>query len=171
MPAFDANRTYDPKRDVRDQSRLLELLESPGPNGVLWPLVDVRRSGKTWTLKALEYRLGKRAYYLDLRLHDEDFLHDGSLDCECLLLDEPGHCLKNVAGFVQRCTELSRHRHKILLTLTPLEWEQLREADECSARVSDKDLRFLPPLDDKEAKALAKRSPRARKLLPALPRD
>jgi hypothetical protein len=117
MPLLRAGRPYEPGLDVRDRDDLVALVQGALPHGVLWPLLAVRRAGKTWTLKALERRLGpSAACVLDLR-------HDGpKFDAEppgpCLLIDEPGARLgpASAVKFIRRCAVLRDQGIKVLVT-------------------------------------------------------
>ncbi|HZF51692.1 MAG TPA: metallophosphoesterase [Polyangiaceae bacterium] len=171
MGTFRVNRPYAPELDVRERDDLLERIESQPPNGVLWPLVAARRAGKTWTLRAIEHRFNglqpSSAQFVDLnRL--------GSLPSkvepgQCLLLDEPEVLLvRDARGFLDRCAELHAANVNVVVAMTPAEWEQLARAAEKGARVSARDLLFLPPLKPAEAKKLA-RTRQARALLRSLP--
>lgn len=171
MGTFRVTRPYSPELDVRDRDDLLQRIESQPPNGVVWPLVAARRAGKTWTLRAIEHRFNElqpgAARFLDLRRPDAALGRQPSGDC--LLLDEPGAELaRDARAFLDRCTELYTAGTQIVLAMTPAEWVLLREAGEKAARISAKDLLFLPPLGPHEARKLA-RTRQARTLLKSLP--
>jgi hypothetical protein len=157
MPQFDAGRAFQPGLNVRDFEYLVHLLEGRDslPNGVLWPLVAARRAGKTWALKALEDHLGRpRAQYLDLSTNAAKF--KATVSVSCLLLDEPGPMLQQDAGkLLTICTKLKDRRVKVLIAMSPREWEQLRDADHSGGRhINRDDLCYLKPLRQAEVEAL-----------------
>jgi 3',5'-cyclic AMP phosphodiesterase CpdA len=170
MGIFRVNRRYTPELDVRDRDDLLQRIESQPPNGVLWPLVAARRAGKTWTLAAIEHRFNElqpgSARFFDV--NRQGALPTKSEAAQCLLLDEPEAALvRDAKGFLDRCAELHAAGVNLVVAMTPAEWELLTKAEK-GARVSVKDLLFIPPLKPAEAKKLA-RTKQAAALLKRLP--
>jgi hypothetical protein len=159
MPQFEPGRRFQRDLNVRRFDYLLHLLEARDalPNGVLWPLVATRRAGKTWALKALEDHLGKaRARYLDPTV-DKKFPPRQSV--ACLLVDEPASVLQpDAAPFIAACARLKESGTKILVAMSPGEWEQLRLADPDGCRINRDDLRYLEPLRDAEMADMTRRA-------------
>jgi 3',5'-cyclic AMP phosphodiesterase CpdA len=175
MTIFNARSGYAPVRDVRDQSALVDLLGTLPQEGVIWPLVGPRRAGKTWTLKALEYRLCQlapgAARYVDLRKTGSDLTRVSP--APCLLLDEPeltgpADQLRDVRAFLQWCQERHAAGTVVLLAMTPAEWVVLRKAGEKGGLVCSRDLQFITPLADAEAERLGDRAPWGRALVAKL---
>jgi hypothetical protein len=162
MGVFNVGGRYHRELDVRAYGDLLALLNGPRPNGILWPLLASRRAGKTWTLAALEEKLGVTvARFLDLRYDGAVFDADPP-PTSCLLLDEPGpRLMDSAAEFIARCTHLHAQGIKILLALSPGEWTLLAKADRAANKINLKDLRYLPRLAPAEANQLARRCPEA----------
>ena len=162
---FDATRTYTPELDVRDWSRWRERLRGE-PEGVLWALIGSRRSGKTWALHALSTR---DTAYVNLQT-DSDGL-DVDHARACLLVDEPGRVLKSERlAFVERCAELKRMGVRVLIAMTPGEWQYLSEMDPEEKYVKARDCLCLTPLTDEQATKLT-RTVWATQLLAAIPAD
>lgn len=175
MPVFDARSDYDPRRDVRDHGELHALVARLPQKGVLYPLIGARRAGKTWMLRALEHRLnGARpdaARYVDLRRVGVSLPEPAA--GECLLLDEPeladdGEGARDPQALLAWCARAHAARAILLLAMTPAEWSVLEAAGEARGLVSARDLRFLAPLSDAQAKKLA-RTRAAKALLAKLP--
>jgi 3',5'-cyclic AMP phosphodiesterase CpdA len=170
MRTFDAGRRYEPGLDVRNLGDVLKLLRGARPNGAIWPMLAARRSGKTWTLQALEHLLGPgAARFLDLRSGGDGATFDATAPAPCLLLDEPGPRLADAPRFLSRCAALHSSGIKILVAMTPGEWSLLEEADRPTALMTRKDLCYLRALADPEARRMARRKPWATRLLPLLP--
>ncbi|HEU4404573.1 MAG TPA: metallophosphoesterase [Polyangiaceae bacterium] len=169
---FQANRAYDPALDVRTDYRGLDdrLRQAPAGGAHLWLLVAPRRGRKTWTLKAMERLLAPAARYVDLR-HGR--LPADARPGDVFLLDEPLGLLEKGQGpqLLADCGRLHRAGARVAMAVTPLELERLRACDEGRGQVSDNALRGIEPFSAEEAKALAKRSARAGKLLAQLRGD
>lgn len=162
-------RTYDPRRgytrtqDVRDWTALVDDLADDRPTGILWPLIGLRRAGKTWALHAVRNHLkdrgdGARASYLQLR--DARARIDSVADDGFALLDEPGQRLEDgAAAFLDACERLRQRGVRVLLALTPAEWRALRDADRaCGIRIDAKDERhILGPIGPDEAARMGAR--------------
>jgi hypothetical protein len=175
-PIFNARADYTAARDVRDHTELVELLASPPQKGVLYPLIAARRAGKTWELRALEHALkgrsGSTTRYVDLKKRKTDLSDVQPADC--LLLDEPeltgqGKRVRSADDFLRWCTEQHQRGTTLLLAMSPAEWVLLYQAGHEQELVSEKDLRFLSPLDGAQAQRLAARGEQATRLLPRLP--
>ncbi len=171
-PVFRCNRTYDPTLDIRDPTSLPD--PAALPNGALWPILAPRRAGKTWFMRAIEYRLQKRkSRYLDLRHQNLDGFDTENFPrhlAKCLLLDEPGARLqRDPQRFIARCAALRESGRRLLLALSPGEWDLLEAADPRQLHICQKDLRYLPSLTEEEARSMAARSRDAAALLPRLP--
>lgn len=176
---YNPTQSYRPELDVRAWDDLAELIADSDPDGLLWPLVGPRRSGKTWALRGLLHDLGEeRAEYIDLGRRRE--LSAIRPTREVLLIDEPGKFLfaagevgrdrprspqpQRIDEFFRWC-ERSREKHRLLLAMTPAEWSALCIVGRAERRVSDKDLQpHLRPLSPAQARRIA-HDPRARALL------
>jgi hypothetical protein len=162
---FDATRTYQPKLDVRSWDRWRDRLRGE-PEGVLWALIGSRRSGKTWALRALE---SNDAIYLNLQMDSESLSR--SHNRGCLLVDEPGRALQRARlEFVERCRELKLSGIRVLIAMTPGEWQNLVELDPEQRYVKARDCLTLPTLTDEQAVKLA-RTKWAAQLLNKLPQE
>lgn len=163
---FQANRSYDPALDVRKDYRGLDdtLRQVPPSGALLWLLVAPRRGRKTWTLKAMERLLDPVGRYVDLR-HGR--LPVDARPGDVFLLDEPLALLEKGQGrqLLADCGRLHSAGARVAMAVTPLELEKLRECDGGAGQISDNALCTVQPLSADEAKALAKRSARAGKLL------
>jgi len=176
---YNPTQSYRPELDVRAWDDLAELIAGSDPDGLLWPLVGPRRSGKTWALRGLLHDLGvDRAEYIDLgRRRDLKTIRP---EREVLLIDEPGKFLfaagevgrgrprspqpERIDEFFRWC-ERSREHHRLLIAMTPAEWSALCIVGRAERRVSDKDLQpHLRPLSLAQARKIA-RDERARALL------
>ena len=162
--SFDSTRSYDARLDVRDWTQWNNRLRGQ-PEGVLWALVGPRRSGKTWALRALQ---NLDTDYVDLKGDP------AGLDAPtkaCLLVDEPGPFLhRDSLGLIERCIALKKRGIRILVAMTPGEWECLAELDPQEKYVKARDRLALSPLSDDQALRLARLS-WAAELLKALPID
>ncbi|WP_224361001.1 metallophosphoesterase family protein [Hyalangium versicolor] len=180
MGTYDARRDFGTAPTARDYGELLQQVRRPPSAGVLWLVLAPRRYGKTWTLKALESRLGDSACYLDLRLalDREDWRAGARIEQGGhWLLDEisglvgKGTAPQDLASsqdFLTRCEKLKRAKTSIVLALTPREIEHLRHADKDGDYLSPKSILTLSPLSPKEVGEVA-RTTEARALLTTVP--
>ena len=160
---FHPGDGFVPERNVRDFARLVKYFQSPTKthHGVLIPLVGTRRSGKTWALRALEAALAAMPpRWVDLRAEDhrrELYLVDE--ERTHWLIDEPGECLvRDPEYFVTCCKRIDQAGGRVLVAMTPGEWEILHRVAGSETLVALKDLRYLEPLDDQQAKTMARRA-------------
>jgi hypothetical protein len=174
MAIFNAQASYDPRRNVRDPTKLVELLGSLPQEGVLFPLVGARRAGKTWALRAVESALkqrpGRTVRYVDLRYYGSGL--PDTLQEDCLLLDEPeltgtGKRVREPAAFLRWCKSAYESNKVLLLAMSPAEWAVLQQADESVGLVSSRQLTVLDPLKALQAERLA-RTEQARRILARL---
>ncbi len=180
---FNPQGGYKKSRDVRNWSALAQLVGEGEPQGLFWPLVGARRSGKTWGLKGVEALLGeKRARYVSL----DGYAKLSRVKCgdvEILMLDEPGShiftraaivsgCIREVdppraAALLKWCRARRDEGKRLLVAMSPGEWSAL-----CSiagVSISAHDLQEnLRPLTAEQVEKLARTNP-ARALLPLLP--
>jgi len=182
-------RPYNPKQsyraefDVRVWDDLADLVTDSDPNGLLWPVVGPRRSGKTWALRGLLHELGEeRAQYLDLgRQRDLRRARQSMGEAKVVLLDEPGKFLfapgeighgqarapvvSEIKAFFDWCDKARKEDYRLLIAMTPAEWSALCMVGRDERLVSDKDLQLrLRPLSLEQAHAIARDDP-ARALL------
>lgn len=158
---FDPTRNWQHNLDVRTWDAWKGRLKGE-PNGAFWTIVGTRRSGKTWALAAIRYRADEHwgkgwARVVDLR-QDPDPLRE--LNGTCLLLDEPGDYAGNHERsheFLEVCAAHKRKGAKIVVAMTPREWNALRAADPKGHRIQPRDLFPLSSLDDAQARKLARR--------------
>jgi len=122
---FEPFGHYDPARDVFERAEFVNHVRGDPPGAVCWVFVAPRRGGKTWTLKALAHHLGARARYRDVQGRAWQAPKDAR-DGDTLLLDEPGHTLtERDAGFVADCRALHKKGARVVVALTPAEYERL----------------------------------------------
>lgn len=174
--------------ELRNWDALLQTVQAM-PQGLFWPLLGARRSGKSWALEAIEHRLGKdKAAYVVLDPIDaaKRKLPDGARGRKILLFDEPGRVLfedsppeqvrrdgwtlnnASAKKFVEWCRTLKNDGIMITLALTPAEWKALCEVGGTS--VSNKDLEYqhLGPLSNAQAQQFP-RTPPQHELFDRLP--
>jgi len=180
--------SFDPEHELRDWDTLMRTIQGR-PEGVFWPVLGARRSGKTWALRALVHGLGEAAFHVQLEQipQDELALPSRAQGQRFLMLDEPGRHLfhetppeelrtkgwrKNIKGagrLLKWLQCLVDEEHILTLALTPAEWEVMLEAGASDGLVNERDLEYgrLGPLRSPQARRLAK-DERQRELLAAL---
>lgn len=170
-----ANRHYDPDLDVRDFAELATIIRSGPPHGLLWVVVGARRAGKTWMLEHVKRQLPSRSVCLfDLRNpeHQARFLRRSSRLPRHILLDEPSPLLEREHDrefLAEQLVKLRNADRRLLLAVSPQEWEWLQPALHDTRRWSEKDRRELPPLTDEQARRMAQRTDWAEGVLEQLP--
>jgi hypothetical protein len=89
----------------------------------------------------------------------------------CLLVDEPGpHLNRDCLAFIERCVALKKEDVRILIAMTPGEWQILADLDPEERYVKSRDRLTLPLLTEEQAVQLA-RTDWAKALMPTLPPD
>lgn len=174
---FILNRVFSNLQDdARDRQAALDQIQHLPPHGHLWPLVGARRSGKTWTLQALERHLnqnepGCASYKAALSL---DFQLDSLPEVRYLLLDEPYFAAeggRDITAFLEWCARRHEKKTRIIVAMSPAEWKCLLQVGKGTGNVSRKDLLYVEPLTPTESRRVARRIPWAEQILaePGLP--
>lgn len=166
---YRINTPYVLALDIRrDDDRLDHVSELP-PAGVVWLLLAPRRGRKTWTLRGLENRFNKsrNALYIDLSTDTNNRFHQHFERGSIVLLDEPLTNLdprSRASNFLQRCAELYALGVRVVLALTPREYQLLLAVDK-KKLVSIDALLNIPPLSRQEADTLAGTDTEAKQLV------
>ncbi len=173
MAEFQAGGSFDVNRDVRPPTELWARVSQRNPNGVAWPLVAARRSGKTWCLQALKQLAPPAiAQVLDLR-YPKDRARFRSQSSETyLLIDEPGEWLEGRDGvntLLDICDQRKKSGLTTLVAFAPTEWAQVRHARGTNGSFDPRDLLWLDALTDGQLQKLTRNIAWARQLVESLP--
>lgn len=167
---FDPQRQYSQEHDVRDWRNLVDRV-ARGSEGLFWPILGARRSGKTWALNALAAKLDNARFF-----NLNDGLPDPS-DADVLLIDEPGTWIfkpapegstrhdhivheARLTQLLAWCEAQKKRETAVVVALTPGEWATVEDRCRRGGKLLSRELQSdaLKPLNREQALALGGRT-------------